>query len=110
MGARTLDEIPVRQLILPLMVIDISAKVARSPDAVPVVADAEAWETRSGRGHRHACWRRAAEGDHHNEDEPAAGQESKRLTQNARLTRGVISRPSGGKAVRSIHVNGGSVF
>jgi kynurenine formamidase len=47
-GARTLDEIPVEQMVLPLVVLDISARVATDPDAVPTLADVAAWEERHG--------------------------------------------------------------
>ena len=47
-GARTLDEIPVDQMILPLVVLDISHRVASDPDAVPTLADLEGWEQRNG--------------------------------------------------------------
>lgn len=47
-GARTLDEIPVEQMILPLVVLDISARVKDDPDAVPTLDDIAAWEGRHG--------------------------------------------------------------
>lgn len=47
-GARTLDDIPVEQMILPLVVLDISDRVRDDPDAVPTIADVEAWEERNG--------------------------------------------------------------
>ncbi|MBK3624730.1 cyclase family protein [Streptomyces sp. MBT49] len=48
-GARTLDEIPVDEMILPLVVLDISDRVAADPDAVPTLDDVRAWEARNGR-------------------------------------------------------------
>lgn len=48
-GARSLDEVPVEQMILPLVVIDISERVAKDPDAVPTLDDVAAWESRHGR-------------------------------------------------------------
>ncbi|MFD9392238.1 cyclase family protein [Streptomyces sp. NPDC060000] len=48
-GARTLDEIPVDEMILPLVVLDIAERVAADPDAVPTLADVAAWEARHGR-------------------------------------------------------------
>ncbi|MDQ0467550.1 cyclase family protein [Labrys wisconsinensis] len=48
-GGRTLDAIPVAEMLLPLVVLDITAKVAASADAVPELADVEAWEARHGR-------------------------------------------------------------
>lgn len=47
-GGRTLDDVPVEQMLLPLVVLDISARVADDPDAVPTVADVHAWEERHG--------------------------------------------------------------
>lgn len=47
-GGRTLDEIPVTDMMLPLVVLDISARVAHDPDAVPTMADIAAWEQRNG--------------------------------------------------------------
>jgi len=48
-GGRTLDNIPVSQMLLPLVVLDISARVAQNPDATPILADIAAWEQRFGR-------------------------------------------------------------
>jgi kynurenine formamidase len=47
-GARPLDEIPVDQMILPLVVLDISERVREDEDAVPTVADVQAWQERNG--------------------------------------------------------------
>ena len=47
-GARTLDDIGVDQMILPLVVLDISHRVASDPDAVPTLADLDGWEERNG--------------------------------------------------------------
>ncbi|MFJ9713788.1 cyclase family protein [Streptomyces sp. NPDC101234] len=48
-GARPLDEIPVDEMILPLVVLDITERVDADPDAVPTLADVAAWEARNGR-------------------------------------------------------------
>ncbi|MEU5633205.1 cyclase family protein [Streptomyces rishiriensis] len=48
-GARALDEIPVDEMILPLVVLDITERVAGDPDAVPTLDDVAAWEARHGR-------------------------------------------------------------
>lgn len=48
-GGRTVDEIPVTEMLLPLVVLDISARVALDPDATPTLGDIEAWEARNGR-------------------------------------------------------------
>ncbi|MBC7594790.1 MAG: cyclase family protein [Kineosporiaceae bacterium] len=47
-GARTLDDIPVNQMILPLVVLDISARVHDDPDSVPSLDDIARWEARHG--------------------------------------------------------------
>ncbi|AXG81867.1 cyclase family protein [Streptomyces paludis] len=46
---RALDRIPVEEMILPLVVLDISARVAADPDSVPTMDDITAWEARNGR-------------------------------------------------------------
>lgn len=48
-GARTLDLIPVEEMILPLAVLDITARVETDPDATPALDDVRAWERRNGR-------------------------------------------------------------
>lgn len=48
-NSRTLDQIPVTEMILPLVVLDISERVADDPDAVPALADVTSWERRNGR-------------------------------------------------------------
>jgi kynurenine formamidase len=47
-GGRTLDQIPVEEMILPLVVLDISQRVAGNPDATPTLQDVQEWETRNG--------------------------------------------------------------
>jgi kynurenine formamidase len=48
-GLRMLDEIPVKEMIMPLVVIDCSQKVLKNPDYQLVLEDIETWETRHGR-------------------------------------------------------------
>jgi kynurenine formamidase len=48
-GLRMIDEIPVKEMILPLVVIDCSQKVAENPDYQLVLEDVEAWEEKHGR-------------------------------------------------------------
>lgn len=48
-GGRSVDEIPVTEMLLPLVVLDISACVAADPDTTPALADVEGWEERHGR-------------------------------------------------------------
>lgn len=47
-GGRTLDRIPVQDMILPLVVLDITSRVAQDPDATPGLGDVRAWEDRNG--------------------------------------------------------------
>lgn len=47
-GARPLDEVPIEQMLLPLVVLDISARVREDADAVATLADVRAWEERHG--------------------------------------------------------------
>ena len=47
-GGRTLDQIPVEEMILPLVVLDISSRVAGDPDATPTLQDVQDWESRNG--------------------------------------------------------------
>lgn len=48
-GGRTLDQLPVGEMLLPLVVLDISPRVAADPDATPTLDDVAAWESRNGR-------------------------------------------------------------
>jgi len=48
-GGRALDQLPVSEMILPLVVLDISARAAEDSDAVPLLTDVDAWESRHGR-------------------------------------------------------------
>jgi len=48
-GLRMIDEIPVKEMVLPLVVIDCSQKVAANPDYQLVLGDVKAWEDRHGR-------------------------------------------------------------
>jgi kynurenine formamidase len=48
-GGRTLDRIPVEDMILPLVVLDITDEVARTPDATPSLDHVRDWEERNGR-------------------------------------------------------------
>ncbi|WP_115787659.1 cyclase family protein [Arthrobacter silvisoli] len=47
-GGRTLDQIPVQEMILPLVVLDITDAVAADPDATPTMEDISRWEERNG--------------------------------------------------------------
>lgn len=48
-GGRAVDDLPVKDMILPLVVLDISTRAAASADAVPELADVAAWEAAHGR-------------------------------------------------------------
>lgn len=48
-GLRTLDQIDVREMILPLVVLDVHAQVAADPDYVVQMSDVADWEARHGR-------------------------------------------------------------
>ncbi|MDO4686897.1 MAG: cyclase family protein [Corynebacterium sp.] len=43
-GARTLDNIDVQEMILPLVVLDFSAEAAANPDFTPSISDIQQWE------------------------------------------------------------------
>lgn len=47
-SGRTLDQVPVRQLIAPAVVIDVAAQAAANPDYTLALADVKAWEERYG--------------------------------------------------------------
>ncbi len=47
-GLLTVDQIPLDQMILPLVVLDVHAKAARNPDYVVAMDDVRAWELRHG--------------------------------------------------------------
>ena len=47
-GGRTLDQIPVEDMVLPLAILDITARVTANTDATPTMEDVQAWESRNG--------------------------------------------------------------
>lgn len=47
-GGRSLDAIPVEEMLCPLVILDISARVESDPDAVPDLADVADYESRLG--------------------------------------------------------------
>jgi kynurenine formamidase len=47
-GLRTVDQIPLDQMLLPLVVIDIHEKVAKNPDTTVTLDDLHTWEKRHG--------------------------------------------------------------
>lgn len=48
-GKRTLDQIPLDEMVLPLVVIDIHEKVAKNPDYILTVDDLMSWEDQYGK-------------------------------------------------------------
>lgn len=48
-GGRSVDQIPVTEMLLKLVVLDITARAAQDPDTTPSLADVAAWEARHGR-------------------------------------------------------------
>jgi len=48
-GLRTVDRIDPKEMLLPLVVLDVHAKVAANPDYVITLEDVHAWEARHGR-------------------------------------------------------------
>lgn len=48
-GARSVDQIPVDEMFLPLVVLDISARAVSDPDTIPTMDDVAAWEQRHGK-------------------------------------------------------------
>ena len=47
-GLRTLDQIPLTEMIMPLVVLDVHRQVQQNPDYTLSVADIRAWEQRHG--------------------------------------------------------------
>ena len=48
-GGRTVDQIDVKEMIMPLVVIDVHEKVAKNPDYVVTMEDVKRWEKQHGR-------------------------------------------------------------
>lgn len=48
-GMRTVDQIDVKEMILPLVVIDVHVKAANNPDYIITMKDIKDWEQRHGR-------------------------------------------------------------
>lgn len=46
---RTLDQLPVQDMVLPLVVLDIASRAAVDADATPTLTDIDAWEERNGK-------------------------------------------------------------
>jgi kynurenine formamidase len=53
-GLRTVDEVPLSEMLMPLVVLDVHEQVARNPDYTITLADLQAWERRHGRIPAHA--------------------------------------------------------
>lgn len=48
-GLRTVDEIPVKEMIMPLVVLDVHERVIKNPDDVVTLDDVKRWESRHGK-------------------------------------------------------------
>ncbi len=48
-GLRTVDQIPLSEMLMPLVVLDVHAQVAKNPDYTLGLSDIEAWESKHGR-------------------------------------------------------------
>jgi len=48
-GLRTVDQIDVKEMIMPLVVIDVHEKVAQNPDYTITMDDVKAWEAKHGK-------------------------------------------------------------
>jgi kynurenine formamidase len=53
-GLRTTDQIDPKEMLLPLVVLDVHDKVAKNPDYVIALSDVQDWEARHGRIPQHA--------------------------------------------------------
>ena len=53
-GLRTTDQIDPKEMLLPLVVLDVHEKVAKNPDYVISLSDVHAWEAKHGRIPQHA--------------------------------------------------------
>ncbi len=53
-GLKTVDQIDPKDMLMPLVVLDVHEKVARNPDYVLSLDDVRAWESRHGRIPAHA--------------------------------------------------------
>jgi kynurenine formamidase len=53
-GGRTVDQIDPKEMVMPLVVLDVHLQVARNPDYVLSLGDVKAWESRHGPVPAHA--------------------------------------------------------
>jgi kynurenine formamidase len=53
-GLRSADQVPVQEMLLPLVVLDVHAKAAKNPDYTLTLNDVREWEARHGRIPPHA--------------------------------------------------------
>ncbi len=53
-GLRTVDTVPITEMLMPLVVLDVHDKVAKNPDYVVSLDDVKAWEAKHGRVPEHA--------------------------------------------------------
>jgi len=48
-GLRTVDQVPITEMLMPLVVLDVHTKVAANPDYTLTLDDVKAWEKKHGR-------------------------------------------------------------
>lgn len=48
-GLRTVDAVDPKEMLMPLVILDVHEKTAKNPDYLVTLADVNAWETRHGR-------------------------------------------------------------
>ena len=53
-GLKTVDQVDLKDMLLPLVVLDVHEKVAKNPDYVLSLDDVKAWESRHGRIPQHS--------------------------------------------------------
>jgi kynurenine formamidase len=53
-GLKTVDEVDPKDMLMPLVVLDVHQKVARNPDYLLTLEDVKSWESRHGRIPQHA--------------------------------------------------------
>ncbi len=53
-GLRSADQIPVSEMLMPLVVLDVHDKVAKNPDYTITLADVQDWESKHGRVPEHS--------------------------------------------------------
>jgi kynurenine formamidase len=78
-GQKSLDQIALKDLIVPMVVIDIEAKASKSSDAELTVADIEKFEKENGKIPDHACVMMYSGWEKHLNDTMFVGLDSKQV-------------------------------